>query len=169
MAGLKNHFVGRQRELEFHQALGFAFKVIKLLEKLFRVTGFKVVVTLLDFVLMEDVAVGERVLFAQSVGPVRVDQVKDVVAVLQIHRQAFKPVGDFTGDGLTLKAAHLLEVRKLRDFHTVHPHFPAKAPGAERRVFPVVFHETDVVDLRIDAERSEGIQIEINDIDGSGL
>ena len=70
VSGLKNHFVGRQRELEFHQALGFAFKVIKLLEELFRVTGFKVVVTLLDFVLMEDVAVGERVLFAQSVGPV---------------------------------------------------------------------------------------------------
>ena len=79
---------------------------------------------LLDFVLMEDVAVSENV-FAGSVLPFCVDEIENVVAVLKIHRQTFKTVSDFSGNRLAFQTADLLEVCKLGDFHTVHPNFPA--------------------------------------------
>ncbi len=90
---------------------------------------------------MEHVAVGG---FTQrAVAP---DQVVNAVYALNVHGQTFQTVGDFTGDRLTFQTAHLLEVGELRHFHTVQPHFPAQTPGTQRRVFPVIFHETDVVD-----------------------
>ena len=68
MSGFQNHFIGRKSKVQVHQALGFTLKVVELLEKFFRVACLKVVVALLDFVLMEDVAVSENV-FAGSVLP----------------------------------------------------------------------------------------------------
>ena len=55
---------------------------------------------------------------------------------------------------LAIEAADLLEIGELRDLHAVEPDFPAQAPGAERRRFPVVLDEADVVLARIDAERA---------------
>ena len=152
MAGLQNHFISRKRQLKLHQALGFAFKVVKLLEEFFGVARFEVVLTLLDFVLMENVAIGQRMFLTETVLPLGVDQVEHVVTVLQVHRQTFQTVGNFTRDRLAFQTTHLLEVRKLRHFHTVHPDFPTQTPGAERRVFPVIFHEADVVDGRVDPQ-----------------
>ena len=74
---------------------------------------------------MENVAIGQRVFLTETVLPLGVDQVEHVVAVLQVHRQALKTIGNFTRDRLAFQATHLLEVRKLRHFHTVHPNFPA--------------------------------------------
>ena len=169
VAGLEHHFVGGQGQVQVHQALGFAFEVVELLEKLLAVAGLEVVDGLFDFVLMEDVAVGELAFRAVRIGPRREDEVEDVVAVLQIHRQALETVRDFAGDRLAFKAAHLLEVRELRHFHAVHPDFPAETPGAERRVFPVVLDEADVVDFRVDAERAKAAQIEVDDVRRSRL
>ena len=69
VAGLQNHFISRKRQFKLHQALGFAFKVVKLLEEFFGVARFEVVLTLLDFVLMENVAIGQRMLLAETVLP----------------------------------------------------------------------------------------------------
>ncbi len=90
---------------------------------------------------MEHVAVGG---FTQrAVAP---DQVVNAVYALNVHGQTFQTVGDFTGDWLTFQTTHLLEVGELGHFHAVQPHFPTQTPGTQRWVFPVIFHETDVVD-----------------------
>ena len=85
---------------------------------------------------MENVAVG------YAVGPF---EVIDVVYALDVHGQTFHAVRDFRGNGMDVDAADLLEVGELSDFHAVEPDFPAQAPGAEGRRFPVIFYETDVV------------------------
>ena len=118
---------------------------------------------------MENVAVGERVFLTETVLPLGIDQVEHVVAVLQVHREAFQAIGNFARNRLAFQTAHLLEVRELRDFHAVHPNFPAQAPGAERRVFPVVFHEADVVHRSVDTQRAKAAQIQVNNVDGRGL
>ena len=74
-------------------------------------------------------------------------QVKDELDILDIHGQALEPVGDLGADRIAFDAAHLLEIGELGDLHPVAPHFPAQAPGAERRAFPVVLDKADVVQL----------------------
>ena len=57
------------------------------------------------------------------------DNVVNVVFVLQIHRQALKPVGDLAAYELARDAAYLLKICKLRHLHAVQPNLPAKPPG----------------------------------------
>ncbi len=49
----------------------------------------------------------------------------------------------------------------MRHFHAVAPDFPAEAPGADRRVFPVVFDEADVVQVGVEADRLERAEIQL--------
>ena len=72
------------------------------------VAVLEVVGTLLDFVLVIDVAV------ADARRPL---QVEDALDALDVHRQAFQTVRDLAGDRPALDAAHLLEVGELRDLH----------------------------------------------------
>src|SRR4029453_10683707 len=51
----------------------------------------------------------------------------------------------------------------------VHPDFPAEAPGAQRRIFPIVLDEAHVVLLQVEAERRERTQVEIEDLGWRGL
>ncbi len=105
---------------------------------------------------MEHVAVGG---FTQrAIAP---DQVVNAVHALDIHRQTFQTVGDFTGHRLALQAADLLEVGELRHFHAIQPHFPAESPGAQRRVFPVIFHETDVVNGRVHTQLFQRTEVQL--------
>ena len=66
--------------------------------------------------------------------------------------------------GLQFDAADLLEVGELRHFHAVQPHFPAQAPGAERRVLPIVLDEAHVVLLQVEAERFQRAEVQIEDV-----
>ena len=118
---------------------------------------------------MEDVAVREDALRTVRFLPCRIHQVVHVVAVLQVHRQALKTIGNFTRDRLAFETAHLLEIGELRHFHPVHPDFPAEAPGAERRILPVVFDEADIVDFRIDPQCTQRAQIKVDDVRRSRL
>src|SRR3546814_9932672 len=45
--------------------------------------------------------------------------------------------------------------------HPVAPDFPAKAPCAKRRAFPVIFHKADVVIGGVDADRPQRTQIQV--------
>ena len=99
--------------------------------------------------LQEDVAIGDLLVALAAVEV----EVVDVVDVLDIHRQPLQPVGQLAGHRRAFDAADLLEIGELRDFHAVAPAFPAEAPGAQRRAFPVVLDEADVVEQRIDADR----------------
>src|SRR5690606_27467682 len=97
------------------------------------------------------------------------DQVVHAFDALQVHGQAFEAVGDFAGGGRAVQAADLLEVRELGDFHAVEPDFPAQAPGAQRGVFPVVFDKADVVAGRVDAQRLQRTDVQVEDFGGRGL
>ena len=99
------------------------------------------------FVLVKHIAVGDR-----PIGPSVQTRSKTLSTLLQIHGDAFQTVGDLTGDRAAFQAADLLEIGELRDFHAVQPDLPAQTPGAQRRRFPVVLDEADVVYQRIDAQ-----------------
>jgi hypothetical protein len=88
-------------------------------------------------------------------------QVEDVLDALQEHGDALEPVGDLAGDRVQVHAADLLEIGELRNLQPVEQHLPADAPGAERRRFPVVFFEADVVLPRVDAARLEAVEIQL--------
>src|SRR3954464_15810875 len=95
----------------------------------------------------------------------RPHEVEYVFNALQVHREAFEPVGDFTRNRLAIDPADLLKISELCDFHAVQPHFPAETPRPERRILPIVFHKPDVVRLRIDADRDERPDIKIEDVE----
>jgi hypothetical protein len=83
-----------------------------------------------------------------------------------VHRQPFEAVSQLTRHRRAFETGDLLEVGELRHLHAVAPAFPAEPPGAERRAFPIVLDETDVVNLWIDADGVERFQIEILQIVG---
>src|SRR5262249_44466820 len=62
------------------------------------------------------------------------------------------------------EAGDLLKISKLGDLHAVAPAFPAQAPGAEGRAFPIVLDEADVVEIRVDPDRVERLEIEVLEI-----
>ena len=155
---------GRQREVQTHQTLGFRFVVAEVAEKDFDVRMLEVVLRLLDFVLVVDVAVGQHL--AVGFGPY---EVIDVLDALQVHGQTFKAVGDFAEHRLAGQRADFLEVGELGDFHAVEPDFPAEAPGAERRRFPIVLDEANVVLFQVDAQRFERLQVKLLNVVGRGL
>src|SRR5690625_38365 len=95
--------------------------------------------------------------------------VESVAAVLQLHCDALKSVGQFDRHRPAVLPTDLLEVSELGDLHAVHPHFPAEPPGTERGGFPVVLHETDVMRSRVDADRTQRIEVQLLDVKWRGL
>ena len=112
------------------------------------------------FGLQEHVAVGDLL---RAVAAVEI-QIIDAVDALHIHREPFEAVSELTRHRRTFETGDLLEVGELADFHSVAPAFPAEPPGAERRAFPVVLDEADVMQPGIDADGGERLQIEILDV-----
>ncbi|ABX23777.1 hypothetical protein SARI_03983 [Salmonella enterica subsp. arizonae serovar 62:z4,z23:-] len=142
MGGFQNTLVGRERQRVFQrqQLLRFFFILLEAGEQEIHIGVFKVIGGLLHFILMEHVAVSG---FTQrAVAP---DQIINAVYALDVHCQTFQTVGYFPGHRFTFQTTNLLEVGELRHFHAVQPHFPAQPPSAQRWVFPVIFHETDIV------------------------
>ena len=84
-------------------------------------------------------------------------KIVDALDVLQEGADAFESVGEFDGDGIEVEAAALLEVGELRNLQSIEKYLPADAPGAERRRFPVVFLEANVVLLEFDADGGEAL------------
>src|SRR5262249_58045692 len=93
-------------------------------------------------------------------------QVVHRIDALQVHGDAFQTVGDLTRYRAAVQAADLLEVGELGDLHAVQPHFPAEAPGAERRRLPVVLDEAHVVLLKLEAEVAQRLEIHVLDVGG---
>src|SRR6185436_12852726 len=158
--GLQHHFIAGQHALSFDEALRLAFEVAEMAEQHFGIGELEVVARLLDLVLVIDVAVGD---------PGRPDQIEHALLALQDHRKTFQAVGDLAQHRLAGEAADFLKIRELRDFHAIEPDFPAQAAGAERRRFPVVLDEADVVLLRVDAQVLQRLQVEILDVRRRGL
>ena len=70
---------------------------------------------------------------------------------------------------MAFDTARLLEVGELADLLPVEPNFPTKPPRAERRAFPVVLDEANVMLARADAERFQRLQVEFLRIARIGL
>src|SRR3546814_2714920 len=81
--------------------------------------------------------------------------------VLDVHREPFEPVGQFARDGQAIEPAHLLEIGELRHLHAVAPDFPAEPPRTQRRAFPIVLDEANIVYAEIDPDRGQAAQIDI--------
>src|SRR5207245_2847015 len=128
MRALQDHFIRRQDAVRLDKALGFRFEAFEQIRQQIGIRQLEVVARLLYFVLMVDIAVAHAW---------RPDEVEHAFLSLQVHGQALQAVGDFAEDGLARESAYFLEVGELRDLHAVEPDFPAQAPGAERRRFPV--------------------------------
>ena len=152
--------IGRPRQSHFHERAAFLFVIIEMLEEHGRVAAVEVVLRLLHFVLVVDVAVSNAFIPSEIV---------DAVHALQIHGDAFEAVGDFHGSRRKIQAAHLLEIRELAHFHAVEPDFPAEAPGAQSGRFPVILHKTDVVFCGVDAEGAKAAKVEILGVFRVGL
>src|SRR5262249_57918942 len=78
--------------------------------------------------------------------------------------EPLEAVSEFTRNRRAFEARDLLKIGELGDLHAVAPAFPAQAPGSQRRAFPVVLDETDVVDRGIDSDRDERLEIKVLDV-----
>ena len=116
-------------------------------------------------------ACGEHVAVGDALGPlapVEIDVV-DALDALHVHRQPLEAIGQFARDRRAFEARDLLKVGELRHFHAVAPAFPSEPPGAERRALPVVLDEAHVVQIHVDADRRQGIEIELLQVLRRGL
>jgi hypothetical protein len=147
--------IRRQRKPGGQQPFRFVFEPLKRLSQQIHVGHLEIIGRKFDFRLVMNRAIRD------PIGP---HQVEDIVDVLQVHRQAFRPIGDLDGDRLQLDAADFLKIRELCDLHAVEADFPSEAPGAERRGFPIVLNEPDVVLVGIDAKHRETVQVKTLDI-----
>ena len=177
MAGLDALVVGRQhhpvtrlvgvraRRAGVEQRLALGLGVLEMAQQRLGVGELEIVPGIFLLGLQEDLAVADLAVALEAVEV----QVVDVVDALDIHGQTLQPVGQLAGDGRAFDAADLLEIGELRHFHAVAPALPAEAPGAERRAFPVVLDEADVVQQRVDADRRERAEIELLQVRRVGL
>ena len=117
----------------------------------------EVVGRLLDLVLMIYIAVGK---------PLRPGEVEHVFHALQIHREPLQSISYLACNRLAIHAAHLLKIGELRNLHAVQPYFPAQAPGAKRRIFPIILDEANIVLLQIEAELFQRTEVQFQDIGG---
>jgi hypothetical protein len=112
---------------------------------------FEIIGRELDFGFVMDVSVRDR--FVPG-------QIKDVIHLLQIHSNAFRPVCDFDRNRIQFYATDFLEVGELGNLHPIETHLPAQAPGAERGGLPVVLNEPDIVLLRVNPQLGQTLQIQ---------
>ena len=75
---------------------------------------FEIIGGHLHFILMIDITIANR-----TVRSFRPYQVKYTFDLLQVHGDAFQPIGQLTAYRSAFQATDLLEIGKLRDFHAV--------------------------------------------------
>ena len=155
MAGLDRLLVGGDRQLRASRQFSHSAAALRNWSNSVSVSATsKFHFDICCLVLEEHVAVGHAGVVER--------EVVHAVLVLDVHRQPLEPVGQLARDRLAVEAAHLLEIGELGHLHPVAPDFPAEPPGAERRAFPVVLDEADVVRQReVDADRGEAAEVQL--------
>ena len=123
-------------------------RVPEMAEKHLGVGILEIVARIFLLGLEEDIAVGDLPVAVEAVEV----EIVDRLDALQVHGEAFEPVGEFARDRRAFEACDLLEVGELADLHAVAPAFPPQPPGAERRALPIVLDEADVVTRRVDPD-----------------
>ena len=161
MAALHDAVVCGQRQLALKAGVALGLVVVKLLTHHLDVSDLKVVGAKLALVLQEHVAIGH----GRAIGQIAPHQVVDGVDALGVHGDTLQTIGDLDRHRVDLDAAHLLEVRKLRDLHAVEPDLPAKTPGAERRALPVVLDKTNVMVVGVQTNGCQRTQVKLLGVD----
>ncbi len=136
-----------------------------MLPRLFDVGALEVVNGKLKLVLEANFAI----LHGTTIGSDDPRDVVNAVHVLEKCGNALEAVGQFSGDGIEVNAAALLEIRELRDFQAIEHDLPSNAPSAERGRLPVVFFELDVVLAQVDADGGQRRKIEVLHVGGRRL
>ena len=157
MARLDRLLIGRDRHPGGEAVLALGRRHAEAFEQPLGVSDLEVPLRHLLLIVHEHVAVRHAPL---SIGAVVEPQIEHVIDALDIHRQPLEPVGQFARDRLAVEPPDLLEISELGHFHSVAPHLPAKPPRAQRRAFPVVLDEADVVFQRVDPDRIERPQVQ---------
>ena len=150
----------RQHQPLFQGRFGFGFKQLIHLAQPVHVGKVKVILAVLVLAAQVHIAVG-------AVN--RPADIFEMAHALHRHGDALEAVGDLHRIGVQRHAAGLLEVGELGDFLPVQPHFPAQTPGAQRRRFPVILDEANVVLARIDAQRLERLEVDLLRVAGIRL
>ena len=165
MAALHHAVVGGKRQVRVKAGVALGLILVELLAHEVDVRDLEVVGRELALVLEEDVAIGH----GSAIRQVAPRDVIDRVHALSVHGDALEAIGDLDRHGVDLDAADLLEVGELGDLHAIHPHLPAKAPGAKRRALPVVLDEAHVVLGRVQANGCERPKVEVLGVDRGRL
>ena len=152
MAGLDRLFVGGDREPGRQAVLGLGGGLAEQVEQARGIGHLEVPAAHLALVFEEHLTIGHA-------GAVEL-QIEDIVDALDVHRQPFEPVGEFARDRATIEAADLLEIGELGHLHPVAPHFPAEPPRTERRAFPIILDEPDIVACGVDPDCVEASEIQ---------
>ncbi len=160
VTALQHVVIGRDDGSCCQGALALIFVDIINFAEAVDVGNIEVVHAMFDFAAVEDIAV------LQIAQPV---DLPGGVFALQRQGDTLQTIGDFDRNGIEFEAACLLEIGELGDLLPIHPHFPTEAPGTQRRAFPVVFDEADVMLTRADAEGLQRLQVEFLRVAGVWL
>jgi hypothetical protein len=88
---------------------------------------------------------------------------------VQADQDAFETIGDFNRHGVERYTSYLLEVCELRDLLPIEPDLPAKPPGRDGRLLPVILHKADIMLARVDADSLERLKVDLLRVPRVGL
>ena len=166
MAGFHALVIGWQGQPTRDKLLAFAFGIVKMPEQNIRVRRFKIIMRIFHFGAVKHIAIAHTACVRRATIEIKLEP---VFHALHIHCQTLQPVSQLARNHLTVNAAHLLKIGKLGNFHAIAPHFPAQPPRAQRRAFPIVFNETDIVQGRVNAQHLQAVEVKLLDIVGRRL
>src|ERR1700688_1709645 len=111
---------------------------------------------------------GELLLFRQTDLAIRFvsgpPEIVDARNALEKGTDALESIGQLDEDWIKVDSAALLEIGELRNLQPIQQYLPADAPGAQRRRFPVVFLEANIMLFQCDAHGSEALEVKILDV-----
>ena len=138
--------------IPFEHLLAFGFAKLKMFPRLLHVGRFEVVHRKLLLLGQPNVRICRDLTSFRIACP---RDVINAVHILKESRNSLQPVSQFGGDGKQIHAPTLLEISKLCDLQTIEHHLPANPPRAQRRRFPVVLFELDVMLPQMNAHRAQ--------------
>ena len=156
MAALHDTVICGKRQLAIEAGVALSLVIIELLTHHVDICDLEVICRELTLVFEENVSIGH----GRAIGQVAPHDVIYGIHALNVHGDTLKTIGDLDGNGIDLDSAHLLEIGELGNLHAIEPDLPAKAPGTKRRALPVVFNETHIVLVWIQADSRQRIKIQ---------
>ena len=153
MAGLDALVIRGERQLLLQQGGALQLGILEMAGQTLDIGMLEIMGGIFALGAQEDVAVGDA-------AAVEIEVV-DPLDVLHIHRQAFEAIGHLKARQHRGDAANLLEIGELPHLHAVAPDFPAQAPGAEGRAFPIILDEAEIMQAGVEPDLAVALQEQI--------